>query len=75
MRRRLIRETEAALLYGLTFPNRAPRIPTVRVGCGTFQPAFAEQWWRETLDLDEAAYRDLATGPTNGAILPEFRRY
>ena len=26
MRKRLVRETEAALLYGLTFPDRVPRI-------------------------------------------------
>ena len=75
LRRRMVHETEAALLYGLTFPDRAPRIPTVQVGCGTFQPAFAARWWGEVLDLDEETYRQLAEGPSNEAILPEFRRY
>lgn len=75
MRKRLVRETEAALLYGLTFPDRVPRIPTVQVGCGTFHPAFAAQWWCNTLELDEATYRELSRGPSNESILPEFRRY
>ncbi len=50
-RRRLIRETEDALLFGLTHPKQSPRIPTVEVGHGAFKPAFADQWWSAVLDL------------------------
>jgi hypothetical protein len=72
-RKRLIRETEAALLYGFTLPKRIPRIPTAQVGCGAFQPKFAAAWWCATLDLDPATYRELDRGPAHTAILPEFR--
>ncbi|MFH1109036.1 MAG: hypothetical protein V1790_07575 [Planctomycetota bacterium] len=53
LRRRMIHETEAALLYGLRFPDRAPRIPRVEVGRGAFAPAFAARFWAQTLGLDE----------------------
>ena len=53
LRKRMIRETELALAIGFRFPNRAPRIPVVEVGHGTFQPHFAEQFWQEALELDE----------------------
>jgi len=75
MRKRLVRETEAALLYGLTFPDRVPRIPTLEAGTGTFHPAFAAQWWQSTLDLDPESYQELSRGPSNSSILPQFRRY
>lgn len=50
-RRRLIRETQVALLYGLRFPNRHPRIPTIEVGTARFDPEFAIQFWRDALGL------------------------
>ena len=53
LRRRIIHETEAALLYGLQFLDRAPRIPRVEVGRGAFAPAFAARFWAQTLGLDE----------------------
>jgi hypothetical protein len=52
LRRRLIKETEIALLYGLRFPDRHARIPTVEVGHGEFDPAFAAQWWADAIGLD-----------------------
>ncbi len=55
LRRRLIKETEIALMYGLRFPERMTRIPTVEVGHGCFDPAFAAHWWAQTLGLEEAA--------------------
>ncbi len=58
LRRRMIHETEAALLYGLQFPDRTPRIPRVEVGRGAFAPAFAARFWAQTLGLDET---ELAT--------------
>ena len=53
LRKRMIRETEVVLLFGLRFPKRLPRIPTVEVGKGSFDPEFAEQFWEEALGLDE----------------------
>ena len=52
LRKRMIAETELALLIGLKFPDRAPRIPTMRVGIGSFRPEFAAQFWGETLGID-----------------------
>jgi hypothetical protein len=49
LRKRLIRETELGLLIGLRFPERIPRIPTVQVGKGSFDPVFAQMFWEETL--------------------------
>ena len=62
LRRRLIKETEIALLYGLRFPERMTRIPTVEVGHGCFDPAFAAHFWSETLGLDEAGWAALEGG-------------
>jgi len=59
VRRRIIHETEAALLYGLQFPDRAPRIPRMEVGQGAFAPAFAARFWAQTLGLDETALHAL----------------
>ncbi len=53
VRRRIIRETEAALLYGLQFPESAVRIPTVEIGRGIFDSTFAAHFWSRTLGLDE----------------------
>ena len=52
VRRRIIHETEVALLYGLRFPDRAPRIPRVEAGRGAFAPGFAARFWAQTLGLD-----------------------
>ncbi len=52
LRRRMIAETELALLVGLRFPDRSPRIPTMEVGTGRFHPDFAAQFWSETLGID-----------------------
>lgn len=52
LRRRLIRETEAALLFGITHPRQVPRIPTVEVGSARFHPQFAEDWWQQVLSLE-----------------------
>ncbi len=51
-RRKLIRETEAALLAGLRHPEKHPRIPTVMVGVGEFDPIWAQRWWSAVLELD-----------------------
>ncbi len=52
MQKRMIAETELALLIGLRFPDRMPRIPTIEVGVGRFHPEFAAQFWSEALDID-----------------------
>jgi len=59
VRRRIIRETEAALLYGLLSPDHAIRIPTVEVGKGRFDPAFAAHFWKQTLGIDDAEFAAL----------------
>ena len=59
LQKRLIQETEIALLYGLRFPKRHARIPTVEVGHSRFNPTFAAQWWADALGLDEAALATL----------------
>ena len=53
VRHRIIHETEAALLYGLQFPESAVRIPTVEVGKRSFNPAFAANFWSRTLGIEE----------------------
>ena len=53
VRQRVIHETEAALLYGLHFPERAIRIPTVEVGKRRFDPVFAANFWSRTLGIEE----------------------
>ena len=50
LRKRMIHETEVALLFGLRFPDRVPRIPIVEVGRGEFHPDFAKQFWAGLLD-------------------------
>lgn len=52
LRRRMIAETEVALLYGLRFPERMPRIPSMEVGVGSFHPDFAARFWSNALGLD-----------------------
>lgn len=53
VRRRIIHETEAALLYGLQSPDYAVRIPTVEVGKSRFDPVFAAHFWSRTLGIDD----------------------
>ena len=53
MRKRILQETEVALLYGLRFPKRTPRIPVMEVGQAQWHPLFAARFWQEVLDLDE----------------------
>jgi len=53
MRRRLIHETEVALLYGLRFPDRSISIPTIEVGKGEFSPVFARHFWNHVLELSD----------------------
>lgn len=51
-RRRLIRETETALVVGLLHPERNPRIPTIMVGVGEFDSRWAQRWWNSVLELE-----------------------
>ncbi len=51
LRRRMIRETEVALLHLLRGGDEALRIPTVEAGKGVFHPTFATQHWSERLGL------------------------
>ena len=53
MRKRLVTETEVALLHGLRFPKRQLRIPFMEVGKGTWSPDFAAQFWGEALGIEE----------------------
>ena len=52
VRRRMIAETELALLIGLRFPERSRRIPTIEAGRGVFHRRVAEQFWSEALGID-----------------------
>lgn len=63
MRRRLIVETEVALLYGLCFPERATRIPTLLSGTGSFQPSVTVRFWAQALGIDEAEVTHLSQPP------------
>ncbi len=51
-RRRLIAETELALLVGWAFPERIRRIPIMEVHAGRFHPQFAIRFWEQALDMD-----------------------
>ena len=73
LRRRLIRETEQALLFGLTHPEKTVRIPTVEVGRSVFHPRFARAWWAQTLGLDVERLSNLQ-GPINGRLFPSSDR-
>ena len=50
---RAVRETEAFLAEYMRNPDLAVRIPVVRVGYGRFPPGLAEEFWRDTLDLQD----------------------
>jgi len=56
LRRKIKRETEASLTYGLSHPEAVPRIPTIEVGSGSFHPAFAKRYWLDRLGLSETEY-------------------
>jgi len=51
LRRKIMRETEAALLIGLRFPHMFHRIPTVEVGAAEFSREFASEYWESVLGL------------------------
>jgi len=52
-RLKVIRETESALLTGLLHPELNPRIPTMLVGVGEFDPLWARRWWNDVLELED----------------------
>ena len=56
LRKRLIAETELALLIGLRFPARMKRIPMMEAGPGRFHPDFAAGFWREALGIDPETF-------------------
>ena len=62
LRKHMIAETELALLYGLRFPERMRRIPRIKVGGGSFEPAMAAQFWAEVLGIDEGEIVTLDQG-------------
>lgn len=51
VRRRMIMETELALIVGLSDPAKSRRIPIIEVGKGEFDPEFARAFWAEALEL------------------------
>ena len=51
VRRRMIMETELALIVGLSNPAKSRRIPIIEVGKGEFDPEFARAFWAEALEL------------------------
>lgn len=61
LRRRMISETEIGLLIGMRFPEKSPRIPTIEVGTGSFDPDYARAYWERRLGdlsaLEEFAER------------------
>jgi len=63
VRHRIIHETEAALLYGLHFPDRAIRIPTVEVGKRRFDPVFAANFWSRSLGIEDTEQAALDARP------------
>ena len=48
LRKRMLAETELAILIGLQFPERAVRIPTVEAGTDRFDPEFSARFWQAT---------------------------
>jgi len=69
-RRRMIIETEIGLLIGLRFPERTPRIPTVHVGSGSFDPRFARAFWEEALG-DLSGIEHLVDRVKNGELIAD----
>ena len=60
LRRRMLHETEAALLLGLCNPEQSVRIPRVRVGKGKFTRAFAAGFWHQHLGITYPEYMSRA---------------
>ncbi len=48
---RAIRETELFLAECMRDPERVRRIPTLRIGFGSFPPGLAEEFWEDALGL------------------------
>lgn len=65
IRRRMIGETELALMIGLRFPDLSRRIPTMEVGTGRFHPRFARQFWSEALGVDLDEFASLFNDPAD----------
>jgi hypothetical protein len=64
----MIAETEVALLYGLRFPERMPRIPSIEVGVGSFHPDYAAQFWSGALGLNDHELAALSGRPPDDRI-------
>ena len=71
MRRRMIAETELALLYGLRFPERSDRIPTLISGTASFHRSMTVQYWAKALGMEEAEVAHLNEPPPD-QTLPEI---
>jgi len=63
MRRRMIAETELALLYGLRFPERTDRIPTLISGTASFNRSVTVRFWAQALGMEEADVAHLNEPP------------
>lgn len=48
---RAIRETEAFFSECLRNPDQVRRIPTVRIGFGSFPPGLADEFWKIALGI------------------------
>lgn len=70
LRRRMIRETEFALLAGLAAGPRIPRIPTIECGRGTFPPNLADKFWGEMLAINEVERARLTGSELLNPIVP-----
>jgi len=64
-RKRLLEQTELAILIGLTFPDRVPSIPRIEVGKGGFDPQYAIRFWAETLGLEPERLQELDASLAN----------
>lgn len=51
---RAIRETEAFLDAAMGDDVTAPRIPVIRVGCGSFPARLSAEFWSAALGLEDA---------------------
>ena len=52
LQQKMIHETELGLTFGLRFPDQVPRIPTVEVGTGSFDPELVEHYWIDRLEIE-----------------------
>ncbi|HNQ23588.1 MAG TPA: hypothetical protein PKK06_10890 [Phycisphaerae bacterium] len=74
LRRRMLRETEAVLLAGLSEPDQTVRIPTVEVGKGQFTRVFAAGFWHQHLGITYPEYMSQAQLEQWSAF-PELLKY